>query len=256
MMVGYVHDWTTLWRICYPAFQVVRLQWNVIFDQESTAHAPCLQGDENDIVEIPEETEYVEGTEKGGDGNLHDHSWTSGTGEGHGSGDHNCTDDDTDHILPDADNRRALPASVSVRTRPPDDDDAPQVSRETVIQNRHLRCENDKARQMTAMTKYSSQPPRTNRIIRSQVKMSANTLIIMAKSLASTSINSDPLSYAEATDRPHRDRWKQAMEEECTSMLLHNTFTTINSWEARQLRVKPIRSKWVYKMKNNPDGTI
>ena len=56
-------------------------------------------------------------------------------------------------------------------------------------------------------------------------------------------------------DSPQRDHWKRAMEEECTSILLNNTFTTINSREARQLRVKPIGSKWVYKTKNNPDGT-
>jgi len=46
------------------------------------------------------------------------------------------------------------------------------------------------------------------------------------------------------------------MEEECTSILLNNTFTPINSREARHLQVKSIGSKWVYKMKHNPDGTI
>jgi len=60
----------------------------------------------------------------------------------------------------------------------------------------------------------------------------------------------------EAMDNPQQDHWKRAMEEECTSILLNNTFTTINSWEARQLRVKPIGSKWVYKTKHNPDSTI
>jgi hypothetical protein len=46
------------------------------------------------------------------------------------------------------------------------------------------------------------------------------------------------------------------MEEECTSILLNNTFTTNNSREARQLQVKPIGSNWVYKTTHNPDGTI
>jgi len=46
------------------------------------------------------------------------------------------------------------------------------------------------------------------------------------------------------------------MEEECTSIMLNNTFTIINSRETRQLRVKPIGPKWVYKRKHNPDGTI
>jgi len=95
-----------------------------------------------------------------------------------------------------------------------------------------------------------------NRVTRSQVEISANALIIMAKALALTSINSDPFTYAEALDSPQRDHWKRAMEEECTSFLLNNTFTTINSREARQLRVKPIGSKWVCKTKLNPGGTI
>jgi hypothetical protein len=46
------------------------------------------------------------------------------------------------------------------------------------------------------------------------------------------------------------------MEEASRSILLNNTFTTINSQEARQLRIKPIGSKWVYMRKHNPDRTI
>jgi len=46
------------------------------------------------------------------------------------------------------------------------------------------------------------------------------------------------------------------MEEECTSILLNNTFATINSREARQLRVKPISSKLDYKTNQNPDSTV
>jgi len=270
MMVGYVHDSTALWRIWDQAFRVVKSPSEVIFDEERNAHASCLQGDQSDIFELPEETEYIEeidsedrflqaqDNETGGDGLLHDHAGTSQTGEGHGNGDHDCTDDDTDHNLPDADNRRSLPARTGGTSRPPDEEDAPLVSRETVVHNRHLRRENDKARRTAAMTKQSCQPqpPRTNRVTRSQVKISANALIIIAMALASTSINSDPFIYAEAMDSPQRDDWKRAMEEECTSILLNNTFITIKSREARQLLVKPIGFKQVYKTKHNPDGTI
>jgi len=79
---------------------------------------------------------------------------------------------------------------------------------------------------------------------------------MMAKALASTTINSDPPTYVEAMDSPQHEHWKQAMEEECTSILLNNTYTTVNSREARQLRVKPIGSKWLFKTKHNPDGTM
>jgi hypothetical protein len=76
----------------------------------------------------------------------------------------------------------------------------------------------------------------------------------MANALTSTTC--DPLTYAEAMDSPHHQYWKQAMEEECTSIQLNNTFTTVHSREARQGRVKSIGSNGVYKTKQNPDGTI
>jgi hypothetical protein len=40
------------------------------------------------------------------------------------------------------------------------------------------------------------------------------------------------------------------------SFLLNNTFSALNSREARQLKVWLIASKWVYKTKHNPDGSI
>jgi len=192
-----------------PAFGVVRSQSDVMFDKDRNAHASCLHGDQTDFFELPEETKYIQEIETGRDGLLHDHAGTSQTGEANRSGDHDCTDNDTDHILPDADNRQSPPASTGVRSRPLDEEDAPPVSRETVVHNLHLRCENDKAHRMAAMTKQSCQPPpRTNRVPRSQVKISANALIIMAKALTSTSINSDPVTYADAMDSPQRDHWK------------------------------------------------
>jgi hypothetical protein len=132
------------------------------------------------------------------------------------------------------------------------------VSRDTVIHNQRLRHENDKTRQTAATTKQSCHPQlaRMNRVARSQVKISANALIIMAKALASMFINTHRVRYAEAMDSPQRDDWKRAMEEECRSILLSSTFTTINSREARHLQVKSIHSKWVYNAKHNPDGTI
>ena len=78
----------------------------------------------------------------------------------------------------------------------------------------------------------------------------------MAKALTSTSLDSDPFTYAEAMDRPQQDTWKPSLGEECTSIVRNKTFPTINSQEAKQLRVKPICSKWVDKTKHNPDGTI
>jgi hypothetical protein len=245
-MVGYVYDSTTVLLICDLAFQIVRSKSNVIFNEERNTHISCLPGDHTGIFQVTEETEYIEEIDGGdgllkaqdnetrGDGLLHNHAGNSRRGEGHRSGDHDCTDDDTDHNLPDADNRRSPPASTGVRSRPPGEEDAPSVSRETVVHNRHLRRENDKPRQMAAMTKQSCQPPpRTNHISRGQVRISANALIIMGMALAS--MTSNPFTSMEAMDSLQHEHWKQPIEEEYTSILLNNTFTTVNSQEARQL---------------------
>ena len=142
-----MHVSTTLWRIWDLVFQIVGSQLNVIFDEVSNLHTSCLPGDHTDIFELPEEAEYIEeidsgdgllqtqDNEMGGDGLLHDHAGNSRTGDGHGSGDHDCTNDDIYHNLPDADNRQSLPASTGVRSRSPDKEDAPPVSRETVVHN-------------------------------------------------------------------------------------------------------------------------
>jgi hypothetical protein len=104
-MVRYVHDSTTLWTRWDPAFQVVRSQSNVIFDEEKNTHALCLLGDDTDIFKLPGDgLLQTQDNETGGDGHLHDQAENSRTGEGHGSLDDDSTDDDTDHNLPDADN--------------------------------------------------------------------------------------------------------------------------------------------------------
>jgi hypothetical protein len=53
----------------------------------------------------------------------------------------------------------------------------------------------------------------------------------------------DPFTDTEAMEWPQRDHWQSAMEEENTSVQLNNTFSTLNSWHARQLQVKLCGSK-------------
>jgi len=59
--------------------------------------------------------EVVEEIEMDRDEPCHDHAGTSRTGESHKSHDHDCTDDDRDHSLPDADNCQGLLPSPGVR---------------------------------------------------------------------------------------------------------------------------------------------
>jgi len=77
-------------------------------------------------------------------------------------------------------------------------------------------------------------PPIGSTVTRSQGKVSTEAL---------TASKTDLFTYAEAMESPQGDDWKRAMEEESTSIVLNNTFSAINSREARQLQVKPIGSK-------------
>jgi len=269
-MVGYTHDSTTLWRIWDPNFQVVRAQSEVIFDEEQNAYVSCTT-DGIDIFGLPENAEYIEELHTGdgllraqntaigmgGDGLPHARPKDiSGTGEGHSGGDHGRTDDGTDvqWHLPDDHTHRSLPACSGSRSYPPGEGDTiilahsrdhsthePQGLRQHIEHSRCLCRENHTARrEAPAMTKKSNQgppPPTTRRVTRTQGKASADAL--MASALASTTINGDPSTYPEAMAGPLRDHWKRAIDEESASILLNNTFTTVNSKEAKQLLVKP-----------------
>jgi len=124
---------------------------------------------------------------------------------------------------------------------------------EYISHSQRVRREDPTAQRSAAAIKKSSElPPGSqsplivSRVTRSQRNASVESLI--------ASID-DPFTYVEAMESPQRDHWKTAIEEESTSILLNNTFSALNSWEARQPQVKPIVCMWVYKTKYNPDGS-
>jgi hypothetical protein len=55
----------------------------------------------------------------------------------------------------------------------------------------------------------------------------------MASALTSSTINGDPSTYAEAMAGPIGHHWKRAIDEQSTSILMNDTFTTVNSKEAK-----------------------
>jgi hypothetical protein len=208
-----------------------------------------------------------------GDGLLHGHSKDiSGTGEDHRGGDHGHTDDVADvHCNLSGDHTRRRPlARTDSSSYPSDEGDTiilahsshhsmrePPASRQCIEHSRRLCSNNQTARrQAVAMTKKSTRgppPSTTSCITRSQLKASVEAL--MASALASTTINGDRLTYAETMAGRHGDHWKRAIDEESTSILLNNTFTTVNSKKAYQLHVKPVGSRWVFKTTRYPDGS-
>lgn len=62
----------------------------------------------------------------------------------------------------------------------------------------------------------------------------------------------EPETYEEAIICPEKQNWKIAMDNEIKAM------QTNDAWELTELphRQRPLNSKWVYRLKRNPDGSI
>jgi len=245
-----------------PEFQKVKAQSEVVFDEERNAHMSCRHGsNEIDIFGLSEDEEYVDDTDTGGQD-----SQPTQIGKISKSHMHEAPDEEAENVHSrrhrredQAAQRSAADAENAHSRRLRQEDQTAQrlaADAEIITHSRRLRREDQTARRSAAAIKKSCQvpqaapapaPPIGSRVTRSQCKASAGAL---------TASTSDPFTYPEAIESPQRNYWKRAMEEESTSILLNNTFSALNSQEARQLKVRPIGSKWVYKTKHNPDGSI
>ena len=58
--------------------------------------------------------------------------------------------------------------------------------------------------------------------------------------------------------RPQREYWKEAIREECNSILRNNTFAAMGAAVSTDMSTgnRAIGSKWVFKTKTNPDGSV
>ncbi len=79
--------------------------------------------------------------------------------------------------------------------------------------------------------------------------------VMMIKTLEDGGIledNNTPTNYKEALRNPHHSKWKKAMDEEYSALLSNNT------WNLTELPANKntIKSKWVFKLKQNADGSI
>ena len=63
--------------------------------------------------------------------------------------------------------------------------------------------------------------------------------------------NAEPVTYQEAMKVPDSAKWREAMDEEISSLTENCAFTPIELPRG----AKPVKSKWVYKIKKNSDGT-
>jgi hypothetical protein len=92
---------------------------------------------------------------------------------------------------------------------------------------------------------------------------------------AEATLFNDPVNYQDAMSRPDAEEWKEAMKEEWHALLENNTFQVFNEElipgeDMTTMRIvdldeftpielppgiKPIDSKWIFRMKRNPDGS-
>jgi len=246
MIVGHPHDSKTLWRIWDPEFQKVKAQWEVIFNKERNAYMSCLHQSNQintDMFGLSKDEEYIEETDTGDEPLRRHNSDPTLSGKRSTSHMHKAPDEEAEN----AHSRRLRREDQTAQCSAADP--------ENITDSRRLRRKYLTARRSAAAIKKSCQvppaaaataPPSGSRFTRSQGETSAE---------ASTASGADPFTYIEAMESPQRDHWKRATKEESTSILLNITFSALNSWEARQLQVKPIGSKRVYKTKRNPHGS-
>jgi len=185
----------------------------------------CQHGSNKiDMFGLPEDEEYVEETDTG-DELLRDSQPTQ-IGKRFSSHMHEAPDEEAEN----AHSRRLRREDQTAQRS--------AANAENFAHSRCLRREDQTARRSAAAIKKSSQvqpaaqapalaPPIGSRVTRSQGKNSA-------EALTASAATGDPFTYAAAMESPQRNYWKRAMEEESTSILLNNTFSGLNSREARQ----------------------
>ena len=61
----------------------------------------------------------------------------------------------------------------------------------------------------------------------------------------------EPDTYHSAMASPNKAKWRQAMDEELDSLMENCAFTPTDLPRG----AKPVKSRWIYKLKKNSDGT-
>lgn len=73
---------------------------------------------------------------------------------------------------------------------------------------------------------------------------------VMPAGMNTTSLY-EPSTYTEAVKCERKENWEQALENEINLLNENETWFLQNL----PIRKKPIQSKWVFKIKTNPDGS-
>ena len=77
---------------------------------------------------------------------------------------------------------------------------------------------------------------------------------IIQERIENTDTRAEPLTYREALNSPQRNEWVQGIREELWSLYINRTWGIVKGDEPQANRA--IGSKWVFKVKTNPDKSI
>ena len=65
-----------------------------------------------------------------------------------------------------------------------------------------------------------------------------------------------PETYAQATSGVQKDDWHKSMQKEVTDLVKHQTWDVVSRKECIDAKRVPLKSRWVYTIKYNRDGTV
>jgi len=238
MMVSYVHNSTTLWRV-YDFHHQKVVQWSdAIFDEERNVHMSCsIAPNEKEETEDP-----------------------FGLPEGEPTQVEYIEEDDTSEI-----STEACQSSGS---------DARQSSGSDIESSVHTEHQSENIRQeeqypeqqppeqpkplntstTEALKKEGFTKPTEQRASRRMTRSQRAQVLDESPNLATQIIEEDdPVTYEEAMTGSKKQFWKKAMEEEYNSITTNETFTLVNHIRAAELN--PVGRKWVYKTKQNRDNS-
>jgi hypothetical protein len=265
MMVGYVHHTTSMWKLYDPFFKKVIHCSDVDLDEEVNCYTSCptpaaAAGSTNDPFGLPQKEpihiEYYEET-------------TGREAE-------EITDRKADVCSPRSrDAERKVPRITSWKADAGKMAEDPPNTREDehIVRKHNFRPRNEASTSQTGTpdeatiqtpgkgkrkrsVSIPSVPMVTRRMARASAKQKSPQAL-MAEAMNIIRFGGDPLTVAEALhqENPKRREWQAAMQEEWDSIRLNNTFYPFSDTASPTGSTKPISSKWVFKAKQNSDGS-